>query len=248
MSESITSKSPESESISMVESFETIDQEDARDQLLQFNLSLLFSMITLAAFVAAMMAPFLRDAQNISYWRVAFILGLQAAGMGTYLQAALRRRKKMLEECGKRLGTGYCGLLRWRHWPFLKSWMFTLLVTLFQLGIAVLVSSAPIHPGMFMYWFYLFQLGIHSGMVFSNLCWQHYPNSFTFYENGLVAPTRGYMLWSQVTVRPSTLYPDRMVIVIHPDERGMLGDTKVVQAPKALRAQAQQLSMNAKSA
>lgn len=225
-----------------------VDQEEARDQLLQFNLSLVFSLITLAAFVMALIAPILRQAPDVSFWGISFILGLQLAGMAAYLISAIKRRKKMLAQCGKRLGTGFCGLLKWRHWPFLKSWMFTLLVSLFQLGVAALFSHAPIHPGMFFYWFYLFQLGIHSGMVFSDLLWQNYPNSFTFYENGLVVPNRGYMTWDGVSVRPSTLYPDRMVIVIHPDERGMLGDTKVVQAPKGLRTLVQELAANAQSA
>ena len=231
----------------MYEQIEAADEQESSEQevsdlLLQFNLSLLFSLITLAAFAVALLAPILRDAQNISYARTAFILGVQATGMASYLRSAVRRRRRMLEVCGMRLGVGYCGLFKWRHWPFLKSWMLTLLMTLFQMGMAILLSPAPIHPGMFIYWIYLFQVGVHSGMVFSNLIWKQYPSSFTFYEHGLVAPSRSYMTWDKVTVRPSTLYKDRIVIVIHPDEKGMLGDTKVVQAPRKLREQVQQLA------
>jgi len=235
-----------SEPISIADSVEASEREEANDQLLQFNLSLLFSLITLGAFVAAIITPILRDAENISYGRIAFFLGLQLIGMVTYCLWALKRRKKMLSECGQRLGIGYCGVLRWRHWPFIKSWMSTLFVSLIQFGLALLFSTLPLHPGMFMYWIYLIQLGIHSGMVFSNLLWKNYPSSITFYENGILSPMKIYLPWDKVTVRPSRLYPDRMVVVIHPDANGMLGDTKVVQAPRALRERVQHLAAQCK--
>ena len=201
------------------------------------------SLITLAAFAVALLAPILRDAQNISYARTAFILGVQATGMASYLRSAVRRRRRMLEVCGMRLGVGYCGVFKWRHWPFLKSWMLTLLMTLFQMGMAILLSPAPIHPGMFIYWIYLFQVGVHSGMVFSNLIWKQYPSSFTFYEHGLVAPSRSYMTWDKSPLSGRA----RFIKIVSsssyiPMRKGCLGDTKVVQAPRKLREQVQQLA------
>ena len=231
-----------SEPISSFDAIEVIEHDEARDQLLQFNLSLLFSLITIMALAAAILAPLLRDVENVSYGRVAFCLGLQLLGMAAYWSFALNRRKAMLRECGQRLGVGYCGVLRWRHWPFIKSWMGTLLVALLQFAFAMVFATFPIHPGMFMFWVYLLQLGIHSGMVFSNMMWKYYPGSITFYENGILSPLRIYLPWDKVTVRPSTLYPDRMVVVIHPDANGMAGDTKVVQAHRALRERVLELA------
>lgn len=83
----------------------------------QFSLSDLFAIVTLAALVFAMAAPFLREMQSDHVARLIAVTGVQTAPVAGAIAVAATRRRKLLQMSGRRIGTAYCGEGRWRHWP-----------------------------------------------------------------------------------------------------------------------------------
>jgi hypothetical protein len=103
----------------------------------QFRIIDLFAVVTLAALLSAMAAPFIRAMTPAGRSQLATGLLLQLLVMAATMVFAAYGRSKLLKKSGQRIGIGYGGAVRWRHWPLLKSIMYTLILVAVQLSLAL---------------------------------------------------------------------------------------------------------------
>jgi len=227
----------------------------------QFRLLDLFALMTLVAVVSTMAAPILLGLDSEYRLRLLAVVGLQFLIVLWSIFHYARKRKRLLDEAGSKIGFGFCGQLRWRHWPIARSVLEIFATLLWQLGIAVKISSdlwfhgelngplgvfidmLPVsHRVMhYLYYFsfldYLLYLGVSWGVghSFSIYRWRAYPGAIEFFSNGIVQ--RGTLLipWERVEVRPSSLFADKIAVVIRGGVNSIVGMAIMAQVSDPLR-------------
>ena len=151
----------------------------------QFGVIDLFAFVTLAALVSAMAAPFLREMQAEKRVRLLVVASFQLVVTTGTIAFAVYQRKKLLEKAGWRIGIAYCGEIRWRHWPAVKSVVYMLLLASAQLCLAMMFATEVVELPAPYFLVYEIQLGCISGMAFARFLWRVYPNSMEFFEQGI---------------------------------------------------------------
>jgi len=227
----------------------------------QFRLLDLFALMTLAAVVSAMAAPFLLGLDSEYRLRLLAVIGFQFLIVLWSIFHYARKRKRLLDEAGSKIGFGFCGQLRWRHWPIARSVLGIFFTLLWQLGIAVKISSdlwfhgelnGPVgvsidmlpvsHRVMhYLYYFsfldYLLYLGVSWGVGHSfSICrWRAYPGAIEFFSNGIVQRGTLFIPWERVEVRPSSLFADKIAVVVRGGQNSIVGTTIMAQVTSPLR-------------
>jgi hypothetical protein len=147
-----------------------------------------------------------------------------------------KQRTHSVDRGGAKLGAGFCGVIRWKQWPKVFSWLLMLLIASFQLSLAILFASFPMFfIGNIQLWISQFQLAFFTSRAFLCFWSRVYPNSIEFFEHGIVLYGTFFLPWEQVQVRPSTLYPDRIVVVCGMQGKVPNGTFNVVQVSDQLR-------------
>ncbi len=161
------------------------------------------------------------------------IQSAMAAGCGYWVA---KKRAHSLQLGGAKLGSGFCGVIRWKHWPKVVSWLAMLLIASFQLSLAILFASYPmLFIGSIQLWISQGQLAFFTSRAFLCFFSRVYPNSIEFFEHGIVLYGTLFLPWEQVSVRQSTLYPDRIVVVCQMKADMQSGNLSVVQVADELR-------------
>ncbi len=206
----------------------------------QFRLMDLFALTTLVALVSAMVAPLLRglesDYRNLLLRIVGFQL-LLAAGTIVYYA---RKRKRLLDKAGTRIGSAFCGQFRWRYWPLVRTVATILFVASIQLlfatvmaisildsgqifgPISMMIDGLPVSHRVLHYLHYLsfldflfyFQYSFSVGYVFSLYRWRVYPSTLEFFEHGIVRKGLYLTPWKCIEIRPSAFFDDKIAIVV----------------------------------
>ena len=124
--------------------------------------------------------------------------------------------------------------MNWPAWPLVKSIINMLFLSTVQLGFAAAIAFAPsrimIVP---MFLMYHVQLAILFGYMVCRYMWRVYPNSLEFFEHGVARSGVEFRPWSQIELRPSQFFPDRIAVVFRPG--GTQGfDTKMCRVTPEL--------------
>ncbi len=203
----------------------------------QFGLSDLFALMTLASMLLAIFAPICRAAFEGQGTSALLILFMQFSLVGVCGFWVTKQRLKSVQLGGAKLGAGFCGIIRWRHWPKVASWLVLLSISSFELLLALMFAIMPMMFISIQLVMCQVQLAFFTSRAFLCFASRVYPNSIEFFERGIVLYGTWFMPWSAVTVRPSSLYPDRIVVVyqLRPDMPS--GILNVVQVTDGLRRQ-----------
>lgn len=215
----------------------------------QFRLMDLFALTTLVALVSAMVAPLLHglesDYRNLLLRIISFQL-LIATGAIVYYA---KRRQRALDKSGAKIGAAFCGQFHWRYWPIVRT-VFTIffvisIQTLFAVvmaknlleygelngPISMLIDDWPfshrvlhyLHYLAFLDYFFYAQYSFFLGYAFSLYRWRVYPNFIEFFEHGIVRKGTFFMPWERIEVRPSSLFADKIVIVVRTCKHPLVG-------------------------
>lgn len=227
----------------------------------QFRLLDLFALMTLVAVVSAMAAPILHgfDSGFRSRFLVAIVLQMFITA-GTLVYYA-RKRKRLLEKAGAKMGTAVLGNSRWRTWSRELA-LLVLLFTLFgQLNVTATMAfdmlylqmgNGPfsrfidilpvshrvlhyLHYFSFLDYFVYLNFSVMTGYVISRCRWQTYPFTFEVFENGISSTQGIFTSWEHIEVRSSSSYPDKTVFVIRAPHPLIGGSTMTVRVSKQLR-------------
>lgn len=208
-------------------------QQDVR----QIGLIDLFALVTLAALLTAMAAPFLRDIQAAQISRLIILGTIQAIALSSSAIYSSLQRKKLLSKAGVRIAVVFYGGKKWKHWPLVSSVGFMFLFASMQLGIALVyahLNSGTVNlNGIFVQ----AQLGYFTGLAVCRYLWRVFPGSIEFYNNGVALGGTKLLSWHQVDLSPSRLFSDRIRIVIRPVNGVHFGDTKTAHVGADLRNQ-----------
>lgn len=196
----------------------------------------LFAIVTLAGLVSAMVAPFLREMQTENRNTLFGVAIFQLVVTAGAIAFAVNQRKKLLEKSGRRIGIAYCGEIRWRLWPVIKSSIYMILLATAQLCLALVFATGLIgdvrNPVVLMN---QLQLGCIAGFAFARYLWRVYPNSMEFFDNGISLHGMTFIPWAQIDLRSSKYSADRIVVVLRPAVTSVVADTKTAQVTDALR-------------
>ena len=199
----------------------------------QFGIIDLFTMVTFAAVLFAIACPFIRDLPETRVQSLYMFAAIQTmAVVGAFLFAS-NRRTQLHKNAGARLCVGFCGQGTWKHWPMALSGLAMLICAVVQVGFIMVLLYFPfglMNPIL------LIQLCAWSGWTLARYFWRVFPNSIEYFEKGIALGGTKFIPWSSVTVRPSALFPNRIVTVYrHGTPPNTVGDTKVVQVPEEYR-------------
>jgi hypothetical protein len=204
----------------------------------QFRIIDLFAVVTLAALLLAMAAPFVRAMTPASRKRLLVVVTCQLAVTAATMTYLAIRRAKLLQKSGRRIGIGYSGAIKWRHWPLFKSIAFMLFLAAAQLALALmyaLLSTDDGQPPSFV--IFQLQLGFSTGIALSRFKWGVYPSAVEFFDNGMSFGGTNFIGWDRSEVRTSQYLSDRVVIVMRQAKGSIAGETRTVQVPGSLREQ-----------
>jgi hypothetical protein len=150
--------------------------------------------------------------------------------------AMANRRKKLFDRSGQRICVAYCGGGRWRRWPLVKSIVAMAALALAQLGLAAAFAVTPSAEVAYVHIvIYQVQLGWFTGVAVSRFRWRVYPHAMEFFDNGVALHGWKFYGWSRAEVRPSTLYADRVVVVLQIQPGSIGGETKIARVTGTLR-------------
>jgi len=207
----------------------------------QFRLVDLFALTTLVALASAMVAPILRGIESDYRNRFLAIIGLQLIITAGTIVFHARKRKKLLEKTGPKIGVAFCGHFRWRYWPILRMFFTISIAMIFQMIIAVamaidfveygqllhgpingMIDLLPVshrvlhylHYFSFLDYLLYAQTSMFAGYAFSLYRWRAYPNSMEFFEYGIVKKGTLFTPWKRIEVRPSAFFPDKIAIIV----------------------------------
>ena len=197
----------------------------------QYGIIDLFAILTLAALISAMAAPLFRHIQPVNRPVLVIVMMCQVLITAGTIIAAAGRRKSLLELSGQRIALGYCGQMKWRYWPLLKSILYMTAFAAAQVGLALLIAYETV--GGFL--LYQLQLGYVTGFAFSRYLWRVYPNTIEFFENGISTDATTFLPWGRTEVRPSQYHGDRVVVVERPMAGSIAGFTRTAQLPRYQR-------------
>jgi hypothetical protein len=202
----------------------------------QFRIIDLFAVLTLAALLAAMAAPFLRAMPPDKLTMLLIVALCQVVVTGGTMIHAAHRRQQLLDRSGERIGIGYCGAVRWRHWPLFKSILSMVFLAAAQFGVAlvfavVLTGETPVPTFLV----YQLQLGYVTGRALSRYMWRVYPSAMEFFANGVAVSGTSFVEWERAEVRRSQFFSDRVVVVMRPEVGSIAGGTIIVQVSDTLR-------------
>jgi hypothetical protein len=198
----------------------------------QFGLIDLFAIVTVAALLSAMLAPFVRELKSEHRNRMVGLAVFQLAIAAGTIAFSVRNRKRLLEKTGRRITVAYCGEVEWRHWPVFVSLAFMLVLAVSQSFLAF--AFATNSQRTFGLLIYQFQLGCFTGWTIARCMWRAYPNSIEFFENGIALGATTFFPWTQIDLRPSQFFADRIVVVYRPAVPAFGGNTEMAQVPKSL--------------
>jgi hypothetical protein len=197
----------------------------------QFRISDLFALMILSAtilVVATSILPLLPGLPPDSPVPVWVIVGgkllFDTAVIGLAACWMIRKRRRVLNLAGTKLGSGIVGEWRWRHWVTIKLWFPVIFFALFAVAISF---GLFLRIGWFKGltgWVVIFAIAwslVYSIMALGQLTywlcrymWRVPAGTAEFFENGVVTQAVSFFPWNEVAVRPSTVYPDRFVIVV----------------------------------
>ncbi len=203
----------------------------------QFNIIDLFAMLTIAALLLAVAAPYLRELSTEGLLQLSLTTLVQSViAIGAIVLLSAQRRS-LLAGSGRRLGMAYCGEGKWRHWPAIYSVLVMLLVAGAQLALSIgLTTLKHDHHGMRIHYLSQIQLAITCGYVMSRFMWRLYPNTIEFFENGVSFNGLSLKPWNAIELRPSELYSDRVVVVLRPPGKAFAVVRKMARVNDALRS------------
>ncbi len=210
----------------------------------QFRLIDVFALVTLAAILCAMAAPFVRTMAEGNLTRLVVVVLLQALAAAASIAFLAAGRRALLAKSGRRIGVGYSGSMRWRHGPVFASILRMLLFGGWQLVFAVVFvflpsrhTSGQPEPAGATLTYVLVQLELGGFAGYALLCylWRVYPKSIEFFENGIAKGGLQFTPWSKMKVRPSQSSSDQIIIVhTYSNERAATW-LWFVQVPESLR-------------
>ena len=213
-------------------------QSENVDNPRQYSLLDLLGLLTIASLLISMFAPYLRQltAENQTRLLVAFLV--QAALVTFSLTTTMKKRKSVTSEAGNRLGIGYAGQVRWKHWPVAKSAFQLFCLSCFQLlaGIAIAISDKWNFTNFIVF---QLQLGPVTGVCLARYLWRVYPGAIEFFEHGIVQQAFAFSPWTRVEIRPSSFFSDRNVLFVRQAEGSNVGGTLTVQMSESLKQAAQ---------
>jgi hypothetical protein len=207
----------------------------------------LFGLLTLVALLCAMAAPIIRGLgteYRIAFLAFGFFQVLITIGLSTWL---IRLRAKLLRRSGQRLGIGFCGQIRWKHWPVSKSVLLMVGLAVIQLGVAVLIiksqsmldststrhrSWIEIAPGLLSA---NLQMSFFLAVALTRNLWRVYPNSIEFFAEGVSPNCFTLIKWEQAEIQPSQFFEDRVVVMWRLAKGSRSGTTMVTQVSAELK-------------
>ncbi len=236
---------------------------DDAENPLQFRLLELFGLMTVAALVSAIAAPLLRGLDSEFRNRLLVVIGLQLLCCVWAVVRFAKKRQRLLQESGRRLGAGFCGQLAWKWWPYAKALLVGALVLTVQLSLAVKMTTELLELGFVngpLSWYvdrlpvsfrvlewlhfvwlldlllYL-QISSFAGYAFLRIKWRVFPNTVEFFQHGISRSGTHLTGWDCVDVRPSALFADRISLLVRASPKSIGGTTVVVQVSERLRKQ-----------
>jgi len=204
----------------------------------QFGLIDLFAIVTLAALLSAMAAPHVREMSSENRVWLLVVAGLQFLVTTVSFALAMFQRKQLQMNSGRKMGIAPCGVIRWRHWPMVKSILLMLLFATVQL-LAALMFAQESNRGSSMFNFMLMQMQLCSfaGYAFARFLWRSYPGTIEVFDNGIAVGGVMFYPWANVDVRTSHLVADRLVVVLRDSSGSASACTKMAQVSDGLREQ-----------
>ncbi len=203
----------------------------ANDNSNTFGILDLFALMTLCALAMAFATPFIQSLGKAPSRNLVFVLWLQLVFFVGAFGMSLASRQKALRIAGAKLGRGYLGNLKWRHWPVVCSLIQTTIFAFLQLGFAIVTSMAVV--SLLGSIIYNVQLSLFGGHAVARYMWRAFPGTIDFYEGGILFSGTCLCTWDECQLRPSKIYEDRVVVVY--GSKGVQ-DTKLAKVDAELRA------------
>lgn len=192
-----------------------VELKDVDEKPQQFRLIHLMALMSGVAFVCALAAPLYRlmEPGRQTQFVIAMVAQLLiAAGTAVFYSY---RRAAVLKLTGKQIGIGYSGKLPGKYGPMILSSFGLLTFAMIQLGIAVVVVTAPADGMHAMYFVQQIQLSFFAGSSLMQIVWGRSPGTTEFFENGAVIGIFYFVPWDHITLRPSQFDENRIVMVNH---------------------------------
>lgn len=199
----------------------------------QFSIVDLIALMTLAALVSALAAPFIRALSPDHRSKLLITTIVQLIVMGATITYNAKTRTQTLRQAGKKLGAGHLGALRWSRLTCVLGMLF---VGSIQLALSFIVletstRSSRVPENLL----FNAQLACLSAVAISRYRWGAYPNMVEIFRNGLVFSGTRFVSWTKAEPRPSAYYSDRVTIVFRHAPQSAAGEIKTVQVSDALR-------------
>ena len=214
--------------------------EDKRAQ--QFTLFDIFAAMTLAAILLAMFVPWIRWMKPDQRMRLLIPMGLQFFMLVGAAALAIHRRRTLVEKGGRRFGIAFFGTAKWSGWLPIKSILLMVLLAVLQIFIAIGMSFTPEHSMVTL--INSAQLAFVLAHFGVNFLWRVYPTTLEFFESG-VASSGQLFPWSDVEVRDSQFFADRIGVMLTPKGANFASFTRMARVSEALRKEIDRRSKSA---
>jgi hypothetical protein len=199
----------------------------------QFRIVDLVALMTLAALVSALAAPFVRALSPEHRGKLLITTIVQLIVMAATFVTNAKSRKQVLGQAGKKIGAGYLGTLRWSRLTCVLGMLFLGAIQLFMSFVFLDTPNRNTQvPDNLL--FYV-QLAYFSAAAISRYRWGAYPNTVEIFQHGLVFCGTRFVSWEKAEPRPSAYYSDRVTIVFRHAPQSAAGEIKTVQVSDALR-------------
>lgn len=199
----------------------------------QFRIVDLVALMTLAALVSALAAPFIRALSPDHRGKFFITTIVQLIVMAATIATNAKSRKQVLGQAGEKIGAGYSGALRWSRLTCVLGMLFLGATQLFMSF--VFLDTPNRNTRMPDNMLFHVQLAYFSAAAISRYRWGAYPNVVEIFQNGLVFRGTRFVSWAQAEPRPSAYYSDRVTIVFRHAPPSAAGEIKTVQVSDALR-------------
>lgn len=185
----------------------------------QFGLADVFLVLTGVAMVCAILAPLARTVPKESYLSVGAIVVAQVGAITVSIGWAIRRRKKLLDQTGRRLGVGY------KHGLFGPAWVRAFAV----LGVVSFIAIQLTYAGFILFmasprfdWLMIgnvAMLGAMGGGTLLKLRQGREIGASEIFANGFVIYEIHFIPWERFRVRKSKTREGAIDITVHPRPR-----------------------------
>lgn len=218
----------------------------------QFALLDVFAMVTLASILLGMAVPFLHGRTTSERLTFLLIFLVQLSVTAGVAAKTIATRTTLLADAGGPLGLAFVSEVRWRSWPIFLNCAALLMLAIFQVGMALVISrflqfewnvpgrtTPTLLPAFVQLSIQFIQIPIILGKVSARFVQGAYPMLMEFFDHGIVFQEQ-YFPWPQVSVRPSQFFSDRIVVVVKERVEDRFGVLHTVAVSESLRQQVMQ--------